>query len=128
MNRKTFPIVLLSLVNGIGFTLLIPVLPFIVRDLGYSAAVFGLLMAVYPMSQFFAAPLLGTLSDYYGRRPILLVSQAGTLLSWIIFAAAYFTTGSIWPLLIIAFSRVIDGLTGGNQSVANAYLADVTTE
>ncbi len=128
MNRKTLPIILLSLVNGIGFTLLIPVLPFIVRDLGYSAAVFGLLMAVYPMSQFFAAPLLGTLSDYYGRRPILLVSQAGTLLSWIIFAAAYFTTGSIWPLLIIAFSRVIDGLTGGNQSVANAYLADVTTE
>jgi len=128
MNQKTFPIILLNLVNGIGFTLLIPVLPFIVRDLGYSAAVFGLLMAVYPLSQFFAAPLLGTLSDYYGRKPVLVVSQAGTLLSWVIFAAAYFAPGSIWPLLIIAFSRVVDGVTGGNQSVANAYLADVTTE
>ncbi len=126
MNRKTLPIILLNLVNGIGFTLLIPVLPFIVRELGYNAAVFGLLMAVYPMSQFFGAPLLGTLSDYYGRKPVLLISQAGTLLSWVIFAAAYFATGSIWPLLIIAFSRVVDGVTGGNQSVANAYLADVT--
>ena len=128
MNRKTFPIILLNLVNGIGFTLLIPVLPFIVRDLGYSAAVFGLLMAVYPLSQFFAAPLLGSLSDYYGRKPILVISQAGTLLSWFIFAAAYFAPGSVWPLLIIAFSRVVDGVTGGNQSVANAYLADVTSE
>jgi MFS family permease len=128
MNRKTFPIILLNLVNGIGFTLLIPVLPFIVRDLGYSAAVFGLLMAVYPISQFFAAPLLGTLSDHYGRKPVLVVSQAGTLLSWVIFAAAYFAPGAVWPLLIIAFSRVVDGITGGNQSVANAYLADVTSE
>ncbi len=128
MNRKTFPIILLNLVNGIGFTLLIPVLPFIIRDLGYSDAIFGLLLAVYPASQFFASPLLGSLSDYYGRKPILLISQAGTLLSWIIFAAAYFTTGSLWPILIIAFSRVVDGITGGNQSVAHAYLADVTSD
>ncbi len=128
MNRKTFPIILLNLVNGIGGTLLIPVLPFIIRDLGYSDAIFGLLLAVYPIFQFFAAPLLGALSDHYGRKPILLVSQAGTLLSWIIFGAAYFANGSLWPLLIIAFSRVVDGITGGNQSVANAYLADVTTD
>ena len=128
MNRKTFPIILLNLVNGIGGTLLIPVLPFIIRDLGYSDAIFGLLLAVYPLFQFFGAPLLGTLSDYYGRKPVLLISQAGTLLSWIIFAAAYFMNGSLWPLLIIALSRVVDGVTGGNQSVANAYLADVTSE
>lgn len=128
MNRETFPIILLNLVNGIGGTLLIPVLPFIIRDLGYSDAIFGLLLAVYPVFQFFGAPILGTLSDHCGRKPILLVSQAGTLLSWIIFGAAYFATGALWPLLIIAFSRVVDGITGGNQSVANAYLADVTTD
>ncbi|MBV7338169.1 MFS transporter [Chloroflexi bacterium TSY] len=128
MNRKTFPIILLNLVNGIGGTLLIPVLPFVIRNLGYNDAIFGLLIAVYPICQFFGAPILGTLSDYYGRKPILLVSQAGTLLSWVIFALAYFTEGSFWPLLIIAFSRVVDGITGGNQSVANAYLADVTTD
>ena len=128
MNRKTFPIILLNLVNGIGGTLLIPVLPFIIRDLGYNDAIFGLLLAVYPTFQFFGAPILGTLSDHYGRKPILLISQAGTLLSWVIFGAAYFANGSLWPLLIIAFSRVVDGITGGNQSVANAYLADVTTD
>ena len=128
MNRKTLPIILLNLVNGIGGTLLIPVLPFIIRDLGYSDAIFGLLLAVYPICQFFGAPILGTLSDHYGRKPILLISQAGTLLSWVIFAGAYFTSCTLWPLLTIAFSRVVDGITGGNQSVANAYLADVTTD
>ena len=128
MNQKTLPIILLNIVNGIGGTLLIPVLPFVIRDLGYSDAIFGLLMAVYPIFQFFGAPILGAMSDYYGRKPVLLISQAGTLLSWVIFAVSYFATGALWPLLIIAFSRVIDGITGGNQSVANAYLADVTTD
>jgi len=128
MNRKTLPIILLNLVNGIGGTLLIPVLPFIIRDLGYSDFVFGLLLAVYPMFQFMGAPILGNMSDYYGRKPVLLVSQAGTLLSWAVFGLAYFATGAVWPLLIIALSRVVDGITGGNQSVANAYLVDVTTD
>ena len=128
MNKKTLPIILLNIVNGIGGTLLIPVLPFIIRDLGYNEAIFGVLLAVYPTFQFVGAPVLGSLSDHYGRKPILLVSQAGTLLSWIIFGLSYFATGATWPLLIIAFSRVVDGITGGNQSVANAYLADVTTD
>ena len=128
MNKDTFPIILLNLVNGISGTLLIPVLPFVIRDLGYSDAVFGLLLAVFPICQFFGAPILGTLSDHYGRKPVLLISQAGTMLSWVIFGAAYFMSGSLWPVLIIAFSRVVDGITGGNQSVANAYLADITTD
>ncbi|MEM7334497.1 MAG: MFS transporter [Chloroflexota bacterium] len=128
MSKKTLPIILLNIVNGIGGTLLIPVLPLVVRDLGYSDTIFGLLMAVYPIFQFFGAPILGAMSDYYGRKPVLLLSQAGTLLSWIIFAVSYFATGALWSLLIIAFSRVVDGVTGGIQSVANAYLADVTTD
>lgn len=128
MNKKTLPIILLNLVNGIGGTLLIPVLPFIIRDLGYSDAIFGVLLAVYPAFQFFGAPVLGAMSDHYGRKPVLLISQAGTLVSWILFGASYFMTGSTAPLLLIVFSRVVDGITGGNQSVANAYLADVTTD
>lgn len=91
MNRKTFPIILLNLVNGIGFTLLIPVLPFIVRDLGYSAAVFSLLMAAYPISQIFAPPLQRTLNDYYGHKPILLVSQG-------LYLVGLFSPPSILPL------------------------------
>ena len=123
------PILLLTFVNAIGGTLLIPVLPFVVRDLGLSDFVFALLIAAYPAAQFFAAPILGGLADYRGRRPILLVSQAGTLLSWVLFAIAYFVTDSPGlAIAIIAASRVVDGLTGGNASVAAAYLADTVDE
>lgn len=127
MNRRIAPILLLTFVNAIGGTLLIPVLPFVVRDLGQSDFVFALLIAAYPAAQFFAAPVLGSIADYRGRRPVLIVSQAGTLLSWGFFIAAYFT-GSSLALALIAISRVVDGLTGGNASVAAAYLADVTSE
>ncbi len=127
--RPALPILLLTFVNAIGGTLLIPVLPFVVRDLGYSDFVFSLLIAAYPAAQFFAAPILGSLADNRGRRPILLVSQAGTLASWVLFAVAYFTTGTpTLALVLIAASRLVDGLTGGNASVAAAYLADVVDE
>jgi DHA1 family tetracycline resistance protein-like MFS transporter len=126
MKSRTTPILLLTFVNAIGGTLLIPVLPFVVRDLGRSDFVFALLIAAYPAAQFFAAPVLGSIADYRGRRPVLLVSQAGTLASWVLFGVAWFFDGDA-ALLLIAVSRVVDGLTGGNASVAAAYLADVTT-
>ena len=118
------PVLLLTFVNAVGGTLLIPVLPFVVRDLGYSDVVFSLLIAAYPAAQFFAAPILGGMADHYGRRPILLVSQAGTLASWVLFGVAYAFDGGL-ALTLIAVSRIVDGLTGGNASVAAAYLADV---
>lgn len=127
MTARTAPILLLTFVNAIGGTLLIPVLPFVVRDLGYSDFVFALLIAAYPAAQFFAAPILGSLADYLGRKPVLIVSQAGTVLSWVLFMVAYWVDGGA-ALALIAVSRVVDGLTGGNASVAAAYLADVTTE
>ena len=127
MNR-TLPIILLTFVNALGGTLLIPVLPFIVRDLGQTDLVFAVLIAAYPAAQFFAAPVLGSLADSRGRRPILLLSQAGTLASWLVFATAYFVDGPAPVLGLIAVSRVVDGLTGGNASVAAAYIVDVTTE
>ncbi|MDH3683094.1 MAG: MFS transporter [Acidimicrobiia bacterium] len=128
MNRRTLPILLLTFVNALGGTLLIPVLPFVVRDLGQADVVFALLIAAYPAAQFFAAPVLGSLADSRGRRPVLLLSQAGTLVSWLVFAAAYFVDGAVLVLGLIAVSRVVDGLTGGNASVAAAYIVDVTTE
>lgn len=126
MNNRTAPILLLTFVNAIGGTLLIPVLPFVVRDLGRSDFVFALLIAAYPAAQFFAAPVLGSIADYRGRKPVLLISQAGTLAAWVLFGTAWFVDGDM-ALLLIAISRVVDGLTGGNASVAAAYLADVTT-
>lgn len=126
MNARTAPILLLTFVNAIGGTLLIPVLPFVVRDLGRSDFVFALLIAAYPAAQFFAAPLLGSIADNRGRRPVLIASQAGTLVAWILFGTAWFVDGDA-ALALIAVSRIVDGLTGGNASVAAAYLADVTT-
>ncbi len=109
-----------------------PILPFIVAHFGAPKWVYGLLITLYSSFQFIGAPILGKLSDERGRKPILLISQGGTLLSWLIFIAAlYLPVIPIWgvalPLIIIALSRVVDGLTGGNTSVTNAYVADITS-
>ena len=131
MRKELIPIILLTFVNTLNFTILIPVLPFIVRDYGGGAIMYGILLSMYPIFQFFSAPALGSLSDKYGRRPLLLISQAGTTLSWVIFALAYFIpdihVGVISiPLVVIMIARCADGATGGNNSVANAYLTDLT--
>lgn len=133
--RKLTPILFLTFVNVIGFSILIPVLPdVVIRFTGESSGLlYGLLLSSYSLSQFVAAPILGTFSDRYGRRPILLLSQFGTLISWMIFASAYFLPQDMaWggvsvPLLVIAISRILDGVTGGNVSVANAWVSDRTT-
>lgn len=131
MNKRLLAIGALNFVDVLSFALFIPVFPFIVEKYGGTITAYGILLAIYPIFQFIGAPILGTLSDVYGRRPILMISQAGTLLSWIIFGAAYFVPNIYLgpfslPLTIIGFSRMVDGLTGGNMSVANAYLTDIT--
>lgn len=132
--KKLMPAFLLTLVNVLGFSILIPVLPFIVKDFGGNAFTYGLLISIYSLFQFFASPVLGALSDMYGRRPILLLSQAGTLLAWIIFGVAYFLPADVsvlgisLPLVVIFVSRVLDGVTGGNISTTNAYVSDLTTK
>ncbi len=131
--NRLLPVLLLSFVDAFGFTIMIPVLPFIVEKYGYGDIMYGLLLSTYAFFQFIAAPFLGTLSDKYGRKPILIISQIGTFLSWIIFAIAYFTPeiniiGISLPILIIFLSRIIDGMTGGNVSVVMAYVADITAE
>ncbi len=142
MNKKLLPAYLLTFVNILGFSILMPILPFVVKHYGAPKWVFGLLLTLYSASQFIGSPLLGAMSDQKGRKPILMVSQAGTLLSWIVFLGALFIPASLMfnfttpggsavaisiPLLIIALSRILDGITGGNASVANAYVADITT-
>lgn len=109
-----------------------PILPFVVKTYGAPQWVFGLLLSLYSTFQFIGAPLLGSMSDTRGRKPILIISQAGTLLSWIVFIIAlnlpeYSIFGITIPLIVIGFSRILDGITGGNVSVTNAYVADVTT-
>lgn len=132
MQRKYLPAYLLTFVNVLGFSILMPVLPFVVENYGAPEWVYGLLLTFYSAFQFLGAPYLGSISDRKGRKPILIVSQLGTLLSWIVFLIALSLPdiplwGYALPLWIIALSRILDGVTGGNTSVANAYVADITT-
>lgn len=70
--------------------MLVPVLPFFIKMYGQPEIVLGLMTSIFSFFQFFAAPVMGALSDKYGRKPILILTQAGTMLSWIILAGAYF--------------------------------------
>src|SRR3954454_8278253 len=112
-------IVLIVLVDLLGFTIVMPLLAPFGSQYGFSGGQIGLLYAAYPMCQLVAGPMLGRLSDRYGRRPILIASQAGTALSFLILGlAADFT--------VMLLARMLDGASGGNILVAQAYVADVT--
>lgn len=112
-----FVIVLLDL---IGFGIVIPQLGIYGCQFQASPLVIGLLMSIYSLMQLVFAPILGRLSDRFGRRPVLLISLAGSVLGYLLFAFA--------PSLSWLFaSRIIDGISGGNISTAQAYISDVTT-
>ncbi|HTP07868.1 MAG TPA: MFS transporter, partial [Anaerolineae bacterium] len=115
------PIFLIVFIDLLGFGLILPLLPFYAESFGASELTVGLLLASYSLMQFIGAPVLGRLSDRYGRRPILLISQLGTFIGFMILGFA--TT--LWMLFL---SRIIDGISGANLSTAQAYIADVTDE
>ena len=112
-------IFLIVAVDVLGLTIMIPLLPFYAETMGASATQVGWLIGIYAACQLFSGPLLGRLSDHTGRKPLLLVSQAGTFVGFIITAFA----PSLWVLFV---ARAIDGCTAGNLSLAQAYISDVT--
>ena len=112
-----------------GFGVIIPLLPFYAKL--YSASDFqvGLLFSVYSICQLIASPILGLISDRFGRRPVLIVSQIGSTLGFLLLGYATHP-GWVAPqlgLMLVYLSRVIDGLSGGNISTAQAYVSDVTS-
>ena len=119
MTRPLFIIFLTIFVNLVGFGIIIPLLPFYAETFGASPLVIGLLFAVFSLCQLVAAPALGDLSDRYGRRPILIFSLAGTVVSFVMLAVAH-------SVAMLFAARIVDGLSGGNISTARAYVADIT--
>lgn len=137
------PLLLINFVGTLGFSIVLPFLVFLVTDFGGNALIYGILSATYPAFQLVGAPLLGRWSDLYGRRKILLLSHLGTLAGWIIFFVALFLPVSdlfkvdsaiigtfviTLPLAVLFLARAVDGLTGGNVSVADAYVADISSD
>jgi MFS transporter, DHA1 family, tetracycline resistance protein len=121
MSRPLLVIFLTIFVNLVGFGIIIPLLPFYAETFGASPIVIGMLFASFSLSQLVAAPVLGTLSDRWGRRPVLIGSLIGTAISFVVLALA-----SSLEMLFVA--RIVDGLSGGAITTARAYIADVTTE
>ena len=120
MNKKLlFSILLVVFIDLLGFSLILPLLPYYAETFKANNFVTGLLIASYAFMQLIGAPILGRLSDRFGRRPILLVSVFGTFLGFLLLGFA--TT--LWMLFA---ARILDGITGGNLSVAQAYISDVT--
>jgi DHA1 family tetracycline resistance protein-like MFS transporter len=138
MKSRVLPIIFFTVfLDLLSFGILIPVIPELIANpssvyyllgpdtsirVGY--IILGFLVAAFPLAQFFASPILGELSDRYGRKPILAISLLGTSISFVLFAIGVITKSV--SLLFIA--RILDGITGGNISVAQASIADVTPE
>lgn len=138
-NSRLITIFAIVFVDLLGFGLILPLLPFYAESYGASAVIVGLLVASYAAAQLIGSPLLGRLSDRYGRRPILLLSVFGTFLGFLLLgfapaigeglaAAIAPQSANTFIIIVLFLSRILDGLTGGNISVAQAYIADVTDE
>ena len=119
MNKKLFSVILVVFIDLLGFSLILPLLPYYAKTFQANSFVTGILVASYAVAQLIGAPILGRLSDRFGRRPVLLVSVFGTFLGFVLLGFAR----ALWMLFV---SRIIDGLTGGNLSIAQAYITDVT--
>jgi DHA1 family tetracycline resistance protein-like MFS transporter len=146
-KRRLITVFVIVLVDMLGFGLILPLLPFYADSFGASATVVGLLTASYAAAQLVGAPVLGRLSDRHGRRPVLLVSILGTAVGFLLLGLAVPLGTSMASLLpsgvvgqnavavtnalivaVLFVSRILDGVTGGNISVAQAYITDITDE
>lgn len=140
-KAKLFPILLVTFIDMLGLSVVLPFLVVIVLKMGGNALTYGLMGATYSIFQLIGGPLLGSWSDQVGRRKILLICEAGTFVGWVIFIIGLMLpvdpvqqgihhNGLFFslPLILIFIARALDGLTGGSISVANAYLSDISTK
>ena len=118
MIRKLLPILGVTFIDIIGFSMLIPMLPYFVTHFGASPLVVGVLFGTFSLCQLVTAPLWGQVSDRFGRKRVLIISQIGATIGWAMLAFA--------PNIALVFvARIIEGVSGGNISITQAYVADL---
>jgi MFS transporter, DHA1 family, tetracycline resistance protein len=138
-NTRLLTIFVVVFVDLLGFSLILPLLPYYAEAYGATPVIVGLLVASYAAAQLIGAPLLGRLSDRFGRRPVLLFSVLGTILGFLLLgfadplgrwlsALAAPQAANLIIISLLFLSRILDGLTGGNITVAQAYITDITDE
>lgn len=120
-NRALLTIFLIVFIDLLGFGIILPLLPYIAEKYQATPLQIGFLTAAYSIFQLISAPFLGRLSDRYGRKKLLIISQLGSVIGYLILAFAH-------NLFLLFLSRLIDGVTGGNISIAQAYIADITNK
>lgn len=118
MIVRLLPILGITFIDILGFSILIPLMPFFVQRFGATPLVIGILFSTFALCQLIAGPIWGNVSDRIGRKSVLIVSQIGATIGWTMLAFA--------PSLPVVFvARIIEGLSGGNISVTQSYVADV---
>jgi MFS transporter, DHA1 family, tetracycline resistance protein len=125
--RKLLPILGVTFIDIVGFSMLIPMLPYFVTHFGASPYVVGLLVATFSFCQFVSAPLWGTVSDRIGRKSVLIISQIGATIGWAMLGLAPNIAGalSLAPIAVVFVARALEGVSGGNISITQAYVADL---
>ena len=127
MIRKLLPILGVTFIDIVGFSMLIPMLPYFVTHFGASPYVVGLLVATFSFCQFVSAPLWGIVSDRIGRKSVLIISQIGATIGWAMLGLAPNIAGalSLAPIAVVFVARALEGVSGGNISITQAYVADL---
>src|SRR6266481_1041877 len=127
MRRPSVLIIFLTVfIDLIGFGMVVPLVPLYSSHFGAHGLAIGIIIASYSAMQFIFSPIWGRLSDRYGRRPILLISTAGAAVSYVFFALSAALQNHAAALGLMILSRAFAGLFGGNITVAQAYIADIT--
>jgi MFS transporter, DHA1 family, tetracycline resistance protein len=127
MIRKLLPILGVTFIDIVGFSMLIPMLPYFVTHFGVSASVVGLLFSTFSFCQLVSAPLWGNVSDRVGRKMVLIVSQIGATIGWAMLGLAPNIAAllAVAPIAVVFGARVLEGVSGGNISITQAYVADL---
>ncbi|MBD1933117.1 MULTISPECIES: MFS transporter [Cyanophyceae] len=120
MNRKFWITALIAFINSLSLTILLPIIYLYGKQFGLNDFQTSFLFSIYSLAQFFATPVIGKLSDRFGRKPLLIISLTGTVI-------ANFIAGNATTAIVLFLARFLDGITGGNNSVAQAIISDITT-